>query len=119
MSSLMEWFRRQYGRYFAYQDTGTAKGLTVTVSPSSGPPITTVTIRISGARPGDPVSVLIGLAGAAGAPFIADANGELIITDQISGFRPGETVKISAEAGSVADRKGMAEFKVTGEKPPV
>ena len=111
MASLMEWFRRQYDRYVAYPDTDTAKKLTVTVSPTSGPSNTPVTIRISGARPGDPLTVLIGLSGAAGAPFNADGNGERIINDVISGFLSGETVTISVEAG--ADRKGTAEFLVT------
>lgn len=124
MFRITAWLRRLFPAFFGGAVALRADELTITLSPSSGPPTTTVTIRVSGADAGDQVRVLVReggrTAGVAGSPKDADANGEATFTDRFAmGFSPGETLEVAAESGSSAIRKGTAEFEVTGEKEPV
>ena len=73
--------------------------LAVMVSPDEGPSGTQATITVSGAQPGDPITLTIGRGLTTG---IADANGNATFTHTFFG-RPDEVIPISAQAGPSAD----------------
>ena len=123
MFRITAWLRRIFPAFFGeapvLEDTGTARILTVTLSPDSGPPTTMVDIRVSGADAGDQVRAVtqapgaIGGSGVKGSPRKADANGVATFTDTPAlGFSAGDTITILAEAGSPT-LKGSAEYQVT------
>jgi hypothetical protein len=84
----------------------------VQVDPGSGPSGTSATITITGANPGDPITVTIdgGVTTA-----IADANGKASVTHTFFG-RPNDVVSISVIAGNGLDSPSdSTTFTITGE----
>ena len=82
------------------------------VTPTAGPNGTTISIRVRGALANDPVTLTIG-PGSTG--LVADANGELLITDRIMGFPIGSTVPITVIVGTggAGDQTRRANFRAT------
>ena len=79
------------------------------VTPTRGPSGTLVTIRLSGALPSDPVTLLI-QRGSQG--FVADANGQ-VRTQQRIFDEPGAVVAIEALVGPTGSGPGRARAQFT------
>lgn len=84
--------------------------LTVTVNPPSGPTGTSGTITITGAQPGDPITLIIG---AGITNLTADATGAATFTTTFFG-QPGDVIPISAQAGFAPPfSEGSTTFTIT------
>ena len=86
--------------------------LSVSVDPNKGPSGTTATITVSGAGPGEPVTLQIGEAITSGT---TDANGTFTYEFTFYG-QVGDVITIEATVGTSSDSpKVLTTFKVTGE----
>ena len=84
------------------------------VSPEEGPSGTQATITVSGAQPGDPITLTIGQGVTTG---IADANGNATFTHTFFG-RPDEVIPITAQAGPSADSPtASTQFTIKAATP--
>ena len=87
-------------------------GLSVSVSPNKGPSGTSATITVSGAGPGEPVTLQIGEATTSGT---TDASGNFTYEFTFYG-QVGDVITIEATVGTSSDSpKVSTTFKITGE----
>jgi hypothetical protein len=91
---------------------GAGKVLTISIDPSSGPTGTSATIKITGAEPGQSVTIQIGQGSVNGT---IDQNGELTYDHQFSG-QVGDVIAITAVIGNANEYTVSTSFTITA--PP-